>query len=106
MKADLVDADGFGPVIAPEVGMHLESGRLSVAEQELFRQRPGYGSFAYPLLPDQAIRVREAAGSLMRPQDTDCALMTSDANESTWGRGRSSTCSRCWHCPATLTSLS
>jgi hypothetical protein len=59
--------------------MHLESRWLSVAEQELFRQRPGYGSFAYPLLPDQAIGVREAAGGLMRPQDADGALMTSDA---------------------------
>src|ERR1700731_2875264 len=97
MKADLVDADGFGPIITPEVGMHLESGGLSVAEQELFRQRSGYGSFAYPLLPDQAVRVREAAGSLVRPQDTDGALMTGDADESTRDRGRSPTGSSCWH---------
>src|ERR1700693_544240 len=106
MKADLVDADRLRPIITPEVGMHLEARWLSLAQQELFRQSTGYGSFTYPFLTDEAVRVCQPASRLMCPQDRDRPLMTGDGGESAHDGGRPSTRSCCWHCLATLTSLS
>src|SRR5437899_8349047 len=106
MNAYLVDADRLRPIITPEVGVHLEPGWLSLAEQQLLRQRPRYGSLAYPFLTDQAIGMREPARRPLGTEHGDGPLMTCDGGESACDRGRGSTRSRCWHCLATLTSLS
>src|SRR4029077_1007121 len=59
-----------------------------------------------PFLTDQAIRVREPARGPLSTEHGDGPLMAGDGGESAYDRGRGPTRSRCWHCLATLTSLS
>jgi hypothetical protein len=86
--------------------VHLEPRRLSFAKQELFGKGPGHGSLANALLTDEAKSMGQPAARLLRSQDANGTLMTGDRGKSANGRSRCPTCSGCWHCLATLTSLS
>src|SRR6266852_2003397 len=97
MKPDLVDADRLRPVIRPEVGVDLEARRLPFAEEQLLGERPRDGGLADRLLAGEAVRMRQAAGSLMSPQDRDGSIVPGDCGKTLRHKCRASTSPRGWH---------
>src|SRR5260370_1273869 len=97
MESDLVDADRFRTVLRPEVRVDFETGRLPVAQKKLLGEGSRHRRLADRFLADEAVGMRQPAGSLVSSQDRDGSLMAGDCRKTLRHKCRDSTRPRSWH---------
>src|SRR5260370_21224944 len=97
MESDLVDADRFRTVIRPEVRVDFETRRLPLAQKQLLGKGSRHRRLADRFLADEAVRMRQPAGSLVSSQDRDGSLMAGDCRKTLRHKCRDSTSPRSWH---------
>jgi hypothetical protein len=58
---DLVDADRFGPIVNPEIGMDFQTTGLARAKQQLLSKCPRYRRLTDAFITGKAVSMREPA---------------------------------------------